>query len=238
MTLAEPNYFKVNRGLLHSDRWLSEPFTRGQAWIDLFGLAQHSKGFFRVRGIKVNVERGQLAYSQLSLAKRWGWSVGKVRRYLNELENNQDIVQQNNEVTTIISIVKYNYWQGEKEIDDTTDEQQKDNRRTTDGRHTKNDNKKENDKEEYNKQWLVNTPKKDIDYFNKKYPHISYEEEKEKAINWLNMNGKRYKNYKAFLENWLKKGTEFANEKQKIEVGDVEIPEYLRLHKLDKEKNV
>ena len=113
MNNAIPNYFFVNRDLLSSDRWLAEPFTRGQAWIDLFGLAQFEKGFFRVRGIKVDVERGQLAYSQITLAKRWRWSRDKVRRYLKELEINGDIIQQNNEVTTLITIVKYNIWQGE-----------------------------------------------------------------------------------------------------------------------------
>ena len=138
MSKIEPNYFLVNRSLLHSARWLSEPFTRGQAWVDLFGLAQHTKGFFRIRGIKVDVDRGQLAYSQVSLAKRWKWSRGKVIRYLNELENNGDIVQQNTEVTTIISISKYDLWQGQPETIEQQTVQQTDSRRTANGTHTKN----------------------------------------------------------------------------------------------------
>jgi len=92
-TKPRPNYFYVNRNLLHSDRWLSVPFTRGQAWLDLFGIAQHSKSYLRIRGIKIVVERGQLAYSQVSLASRWKWSRNKVRRYLKELENSEDIEQ-------------------------------------------------------------------------------------------------------------------------------------------------
>ena len=111
----EPDFFAVNRSLLNSDRWLSETFTRGQAWVDLFGLAQHPHGYFRVRGIRVDVKRGQLAHSQLTLATRWKWSRNKVRRYLKELENNKDIVQQNNEVTTVITILRYGFWQGSLE---------------------------------------------------------------------------------------------------------------------------
>lgn len=107
-----PDYFLINRSLLDSNRWLSEKFTRAQAWIDLIGLAQHTPNFFLVRGIKVSVNRGQLAYSQLTLSKRWKWSRDKVRRYLKCLENDEDIIQQNNEVTTIITIVKYDLWQG------------------------------------------------------------------------------------------------------------------------------
>lgn len=138
------NYFKVSRGLLFSDRWLCEKFTRGQAWVDLFGLAQHTKSYFMVRGIRINVERGQLAYSQLTLAKRWRWSRNKVRGYLATLEKDGDIKQQNNEVTTLITIVKYNLWQGNDTTNDTTEGQQKDNRKYT----YKNVEKVENEKKE------------------------------------------------------------------------------------------
>ena len=126
------DYFKVNRLLLKSDRWLSEKFTRGQAWVDLFGLAQHKKeSFFRIRGIKVNLKRGQLGYSQLTLAKRWKWSVGKVKRFLNELEMDGDIEQQNNTVTTLITVIKYNLWQGDGVTNELTNEHQTNIKRET-----------------------------------------------------------------------------------------------------------
>jgi len=141
------NYFFVNRALLHSDRWLSEPFTRGQAWVDMFGLAQHTKGFFRVRGIQVDVDRGQLGYSQVTLAKRWRWSRNKVRRYLKELENNGDITletkQQNIDITTIITIIKYDLWQGGGTPNETPEGHQKDTKRNT----YNNDKNEKNERE-------------------------------------------------------------------------------------------
>ncbi|MCK4454463.1 hypothetical protein KAU51_03975 [Candidatus Parcubacteria bacterium] len=148
MSKPETNYFYVNRELLNSRRWLSEPFSRGQAWIDLFGLAQHSRGFFRVRGIRVEVGRGQLAYSQLTLAKRWQWSRSKVKRFLNELETRQDIRQQNNTVTTVITVLNYDKWQGSDTTDDTTNEHQTNIKRTSNDTHKrriKNDNNEKND---------------------------------------------------------------------------------------------
>ena len=162
MNKIKSNYFAVNRELLFSDRWLSEPFTRGQAWVDLFGLAQHDHGYFMVRGNRVDVVRGQLAYSQCTLGKRWRWSRSKVRRYLVELEKRGDIRQQNTSVTTIITIIKYDLWQGRKTTDDTTERQQKDNRKTTDDtterqqkdnrRYTYNNDKNDkNDKNDNNK---------------------------------------------------------------------------------------
>jgi hypothetical protein len=142
--MTNSNFFLVNRGLLSSDRWLSEPFTRGQAWVDMFGLAQHSDGFFRVRGIKVSVRRGQLAYSQVTLSERWKWSRGKVKRYLDELEKGGDIVQQNDEVTTLITIVKYDFWQKKDKVIEQQTVQQTDSRRSSNGTHTKNDNNENN----------------------------------------------------------------------------------------------
>ena len=179
----DPNYFFVNRTLLYSDRWLSEPFTRGQAWIDLFGLAQHGNGFFRVRGIRVNVQRGQLAYSQVTLAKRWKWSRNKVRRYLKELEKEGDVKQQNNEVTTIITILNYDKWQGNKPTNDTTNDtaegQQKDSRRTANGTHTKND---KNDKKEI--------LKKDI-FSPEEFPHFVSDTFKDIWEAWLEVREKK-----------------------------------------------
>ena len=119
-------YFAVHRKLLTSDMWLSEPFTRGQAWVDLIGLANHTDGFIRVRGTRVNIKRGQLAWSIISLSARWKWSRGKVRRFLRELESNsvQQIVQQKSNLTTLITIVNYNQYQSGGTTNSTANGQQ------------------------------------------------------------------------------------------------------------------
>jgi len=104
-------YFNVSRKLLDSPIWVSETFTRGQAWIDLIGLANYRPGAIRKRGIVVPVERGQIGYSEDSLAKRWSWSRGKVRRFLAELCMEQQIEQQKSNVCTLITIVNYEMYQ-------------------------------------------------------------------------------------------------------------------------------
>lgn len=160
--MSNTNFFLVNRALLSSDRWLSETFTRGQAWVDMFGLAQHSEGFIRVRGIKVDVLRGQLAYSQVSLSQRWKWSRKKVKRYLDELEKNGDVVQQNNEVTTLITIVKYDFWQRKDVAEEQQKVQQKHSRSAAEDTHTIRNNKEKKEKK-------VNTLSKDKEASPRKY---------------------------------------------------------------------
>lgn len=125
--------------------YLSEPFTRMQAWIDLLLLANHKEGFFYVRGNKVVVGSGQVGTSSRTLASRWQWSRGKVERFLKDLENDNQIEPQKNNVITLISICNYDDYQNTE----PQTEPQTSRRRTTDGPQTdrnKNDKKEKNEK--------------------------------------------------------------------------------------------
>jgi len=132
-------WIKLHRSMFDNDLWTAEPFTKGQAWIDLIGHANHKAASVWIRGIEVEVKRGQLAWSELTMGKRWRWSRGKVRRYLAMLENRGMAIQQTNKVTTILTICKYDTYQADKTTNettcnttgDTTDGQQTDNRRYT-----------------------------------------------------------------------------------------------------------
>lgn len=108
---SRAGWFSVDRSLLGSDLWLGEPFTRGQAWIDLIGLARFEGGSVRLKGTLLEVARGKVARSEGNLADRWMWSRGKVRRFLNELEIEQRIVQQKTNVTTLIELINYDQYQ-------------------------------------------------------------------------------------------------------------------------------
>ncbi len=139
-----PGYFKVERDFLDSDFWLSEPFTKAQAWVDLFGIANHAPGFFIKRGIQIPIKRSQTGRSELSLALRWTWSRNKVRRFLKWLKLNEMISLKQDNKTSIITICNYNVYQSKKNEDetpnDTPERHQKDTRRNT----NKNVEKKEN----------------------------------------------------------------------------------------------
>lgn len=91
--------------------YFSEPFSRFQAWIDLLLIANFSDSMVYVRGIKVEVRRGQVAKSQIALAERWKWSRGKVQRFLDDLQTGGQIRQQKNRLITLISIVNFDMYQ-------------------------------------------------------------------------------------------------------------------------------
>lgn len=104
-------WIKLHRKIIETDGYFSEPFCRNMAWVDLLLLANHEENFFRVRGVRVDVMRGQCGYSEDTLGKRWKWSRGKVRRFLNDLESDKKIVQQKSRVINLITIIKYEDYQ-------------------------------------------------------------------------------------------------------------------------------
>ena len=123
--MANNGWIKLHRKIMDGAYWLSEPFTRAQAWIDLLLLANHTPGHIRKRGILIEVQRGQVGFSEESLVARWKWSRGKVIRFLSELKSNQKIsrnpVQQNPKLSSLITIVNYDLYQSNGTSDSTTD---------------------------------------------------------------------------------------------------------------------
>lgn len=116
---AYSGWFSIHRKLLDEDLWLSEEFTKGQAWVDLIGLANHKKGFIYKRGIQIEVNRGQCGYGKETLQKRWGWSKGKLTRFLKNLEIRECItILQNDNVTTLLSINNYEIYQSNGRADE------------------------------------------------------------------------------------------------------------------------
>jgi len=134
-------WVKIHRQMSENDLWTCEPFSRGQAWVDMILLANHKPNFFYKRGVKVNVERGQLAWSELALSERWKWSRNKVRKFLKDLEKEHQIEQQKTNVTQVVTIKNYDKFQ-EKDTKQNT-------KRTSKG-HQKDTNKNEKNEEENN----------------------------------------------------------------------------------------
>ena len=121
-------WIKLHRAIMDHPDWLAEPFTKAQAWVDLLLLANHKTGHIRKRGILIEVQRGQVGYSEETLAARWKWSRDKVRRFLSRLKADLQItrnpIQQNPKLSCLISIVNYEAYQGGDTSNDTTEKHQ------------------------------------------------------------------------------------------------------------------
>lgn len=132
-------WIKLHRQILEHSLWTQEPFTRGQAWVDLVLIANHKDGIINVRDHVIQIKRGQVGWSENRLAQKWKWSRTKTRNFLKYLETGQQILVDKSKSTSVITILNYDKYQAK--------EQQEDNRKTTERQQedtNKNDNKEKN----------------------------------------------------------------------------------------------
>jgi len=133
--------------LADSDLWLSETFTKGQAWVDLILLANHEQHLLNIRGNDVVIERGQVGWSEDALAKRWRWSRSRVTRFKQWLKRYNRIDIRNNNVLGVITILNYNdYQQNEPQNEQQTIQQT--SRRQYTNNNEDNENKTQPEKKE------------------------------------------------------------------------------------------
>lgn len=107
-------WIRLDRRILDNWLWKDKPFSRGQAWIDLLLLVNHEPKKVAFDGGVIEVQKGQKITSIRKLADRWGWSVGKVGRFLNALENDKMLTKKRNGNGTVLTIVNYGVYQSSR----------------------------------------------------------------------------------------------------------------------------
>ncbi len=226
-------YIYLHRSVMETS-FFQDKFCKPMAWIDLLMLANHSEATILVRGKPIKIIRGQVGYSQESLAKRWKWSRNKIRRFLKLLENEHMIEQVNEQVNkylkSVITIVNYEYYQGEH-LKGQVKTQLRDNSETTHGTVTSNVSNSSNESNNNNN--AISSPKKtkkrksipvrdnppsieeilafcveerEKGKISKDYidPHAfldSYSTYKDDDLKWTYANGKDIMNWKLLLKN-------------------------------------
>ena len=127
-------WIRIYRELLDSAIWnTNEPFTKGQAWIDLLLLANFEDAEQIVGYETVKVKRGSYMTTIRELSDRWKWSKTKTANYLHFLEKLKMITVNTDTKRTLITIVKYGDFQGGRDTKRTRNGQKADTRRTEKG---------------------------------------------------------------------------------------------------------
>ena len=116
----------INKRLLDHPVWERDPACYGRAWVDLIALANDAPRTTSVHGEAIRLARGQLAWSQRSLEKRWQRSDLWVKTFLNFCQDTTMIRLDVNRRRTIITIINYDvYNPPENGTDLDTDLEQK-----------------------------------------------------------------------------------------------------------------
>lgn len=200
-------YIKLYRQIVENEFWKEKPYSRAQAWVDLLLKANFKETKTVIKGRVVILQRGQLLRGVDNLAEEWGWSRGKVRRFLDTL-NRQGMAHSNGTPNgTLITIEKYTFYQDARPQDDTangTPDGTPDGTRYKNVKNVKNV-KKRGDfappaREEVSKYVKEMGYKMDPDAF---YDYYS-------GVEWIRKNGQPIKDWKASARMWEYREKQFG----------------------------
>ena len=209
-------FFKIDKSLLEHTIWTCEPFSKGQAFVDMIGRANF-RDEEKIIGNKVSViKRGQFPTSEQKLAQRWQWSRNKVRAYLKLLENMEMITTEGTTVGTIITIENYSKYQSEQPTQGTAVGTAVG---TAQGTLYKNNRTKEhkNNNNIYITHGQYNNVKltaEDLESLMKEFP-LDYQDRIERLSEYIASSGKKYKNHLATIRAWARKEKPKKQEKPK-----------------------
>ena len=114
--MKERGYIALARCALdHPVVGATKPYSSFEAWIWLIKEAAWKPRRIRITNGRtisaLPIERGQLSYSLSYMANAWGWSVKRVRTFLNRLETDGQIETQTGTQQTVITISNYDLYQ-------------------------------------------------------------------------------------------------------------------------------
>ena len=207
-----------------------EKYCHKMAWVDMIMLASYKDSYFFIRGVRVDLKRGQLGWSEVSLAKRWVWSREKVRRFLAELtsagmieklsslvcfsdessdefQTRQQTIQQKKFVTSIISILNYDKYQRGDTADETAN-------KTADETYTIKDKRKIKERNTMDWPQRIASMKNSVSEiwnanqknYRAKYPNIDHDLQFQMMLSWVEENptkANKKKDWNLFIQGWL-----------------------------------
>lgn len=225
-------YVSIWRDIQDNDLWNAEPFSKGQAWIDLILSANHEEKTFLLGNETVNAEVGSVITSELKLMNRWKWGKEKLRNYLKLLEKLGMIKRIPDHKKTVIIICNYAEYQKNQTITQTDlnaeckglsgnlqTDIQTDNRPSTDCEQTMNHTQTitknnytitKNKKREscvchkYGEYGNVLLSEDELKKLQVDYPSL-WRNKLEALSGYMKSTGKSYKDHYVTLRNWIKK---------------------------------
>lgn len=135
-------YIKLYRKVAENELFLEIPYDRWHAFEYLLLHARRFPSVVVLKGKPIPLDTGQLIIGEGKLGSKWGWSRGKVIRFLDMLEELEMIKKNGTPYGTVITVENYMKYQCDVPADDTsTSTSVGTPDGTSDGTHKKNDKK-------------------------------------------------------------------------------------------------
>lgn len=121
--MSNEGWISIHRKMLTNPLFQAKPFCKGFAWITLLLLTNRKVGYKTAKnGTKIKIQRGECGYSFKALADIFGWSRGKLKRWLETLENDKMTdTKKIGQDCYVIRILNYDTYQNGHQTDTQTD---------------------------------------------------------------------------------------------------------------------
>jgi len=162
-------WISVHRKIEECWVWFDEPFSKGQAWIDILLLANHAPKKCLVDGKLTVIGEGERLTSIRKLAERWQWSRDKTSKFLKVLEADEMIELKKSHHFTIIKVRNYGLYQGDLREHSATEQPQKSHRKATELPQTDTNNNDNNENNENN----INMSNKELDELRLRFEQLA-----------------------------------------------------------------
>jgi len=194
-------WIKIHRSIV--DHWLyteKRTFSKFEAWNDILLMVNYSDAKLMIKGKLYEIKRGQSILSLESWGKRWNWDKSKVRRFMNALQSDSMIVIESDNITTRLTVCKYETYQGERNANET---QTKRKRNANEHQTTPiKEREEEEEQKEENKRFIkpnIQDIKNEFPTFNAEHFYNYYE-----SNGWM-VGRNKMKDWKATVKNWIAK---------------------------------
>jgi len=105
--------------------WISKkPWCDGYAWAYFYSQANHKPGMVNLRNEYIEVKRGQFVTSKIKLMELFGWTRTHLKNFLKSLKKEKMITYRTTYRFTVVTVVKYEAYQGSDTISDKQNDKQ------------------------------------------------------------------------------------------------------------------
>lgn len=213
-------FIYLDRKIEEHELFKAKPFDELHAWIWLLLKANFKDRKRRLREGIVEVKRGQLVAGYRYLADEWGWSKGKVSRFLDMIEADGMISKNGTQNGTVITIENYAKYQDQRDTDGTLAGHSRDTRGDT-KKKVKNDIEHQEGREGARARGAfgrLSLSDGEVDQFLREFPEDGrrYMDELDA---YMAQTGKKYQSHLAALYRWAKNDKSFGQRQERQKTG-------------------
>ena len=112
MASKNKGWIKLYRSIEDNWVWNTEPYSYGQAWVDLILMCNHESNKIPYKDEIIEIQKGQKLTSIRKLSEKWQWGKKRTEKFLKRLESDGMLTKKREAGGTLLTLTQYGIMQG------------------------------------------------------------------------------------------------------------------------------